>query len=404
MAYRFDEKINRESTHSVKWEFMFKGNKLVESGQDYSGGGENRFLPMWVADMDFRCPQVVTEALVTRAKHGIFGYSLPTDSYYESVINWLDRRHGWTADRDWIVLTPGVVPALNMLVQTFVPPGGKVLIQPPVYYPFFWSIENNGAETVSNSLVYENGRYCMDFDDLEKKVSDPAVTLAILCNPHNPVGRVWSLDDLIRFGEICLKNNVLVVADEIHCDLIYRDRTFTSIARSGNEFLQNSVICTAASKTFNLAGMMTSNILIANEDLRTRFVKTIERNGLILANPFGIVATEAAYNHGEPWLEAVMDYVEGNFQFMTEYLAEHLPQLKIISPEATYLVWVDCKDLGLNSAERKKMMIDQARVNLDEGELFGVEGEGFERFNIACPRSTLVEVLGRIKTAIKNRK
>ncbi len=403
MTFCFDEEINRKGTHSVKWEFIFEGNKLIERDQTDLKRGKNRILPMWVADMDFRCSPAVIEALVARAEQGVFGYSVPTGSYYEAVINWVARRHGWTVEPDWILLTPGIVPALNMLVQTCIAPGEKVLIQPPVYYPFFSAIENNGGAIVSNSLVYKNGRYRMNFDDLAQKAADPAVKMAILCNPHNPVGRVWTPDELTQFGEICLENDVLVVSDEIHCDLIYRDYTFTSFAKADDAFLQNNIICIAASKTFNLAGLQTSNIIIPNEELRERFAKTIDRNGLFLMNAFGLIATEAAYNHGEAWLEAVMDYVEDNYRFMKAYLAEHLSQLKIIRPEGTYLIWVDCRALGMDPTARKEMMMEQARVYLDEGELFGPEGEGFERFNIACPRSTLKDVLDRIKATIDNR-
>lgn len=403
MTFRFDKEISRKGTHSVKWEFVFEGTKLIYSDHADPKWGENRLLPMWVADMDFRCPPAVIEALVARAEQGIFGYSFPTDSYYEAVIDWVDRRHGWTVERDWIVLTPGIVPALNMLVQSYIAPGEKVLIQPPVYYPFFWAIENNGGEIVSNSLLYENGRYRMDFDDLAQKAADPAVKMAVLCNPHNPVGRVWRPDELTQFGEICLENDILVVSDEVYSDLIYRDYAFTSFARLGDPFRQNSIICMAASKTFNLAGLQTSNIIIPDEVRRERFARTIERNGLFFPNAFGIIAAEAAYKHGEAWLEAVMDYVADNYRFMKAYLAEHLPQLKIIPPEGTYLLWVDCCALGMDPAARKEMMMEEARVYLDEGERFGPEGEGFERFNIACPRSTLKEVLDRIKTAIDNR-
>ena len=400
MTFNLDEKISRKGTHSVKWEFILEGANLIYSDQANPEQGENRLLPMWVADMDFRCPPAVIEAMVARAEHGIFGYTYPADSYYQAVINWVAHRYGWTVERDWILLTPGVVPALSMLVQTFIAPGENVLIQPPVYYPFSWVIENNGREIASNPLRYEAGRYCMDFDDLARKAADPAVKMAILCNPHNPVGRVWTPDELARFAEICLENDVLVVSDEIHCDLIYKDHTFTSFARLGDTFRQNSVICLAASKTFNLAGLQTSSIIIPDQELRERFAQTIERNAIGLANAFGIIAAEAAYTHGEAWLEAVMNYVEDNYRFMKAYLAEHLPQLKIIQPEGTYLVWVDCRELGLDPTARKEMLMGQARVYLDEGELFGLEGEGFERFNIACPRSTLEQVLARLKTVI----
>jgi cystathionine beta-lyase len=362
--------------------------------------GPDRVLPMWVADMDFHCPSPVIEAMTARAEQGIFGYSRPTDSYYEAVINWLQRRHGWTVERDWIALSPGVVTAISMLVQSCTMSGDKVLIQRPVYYPFTNVIESNGRLVVSNSLLYEHGRYSMDFEDLSARASDPAVKMAILCSPHNPVGRVWSAGELARFGEICLENGVLVVSDEVHADLIYKGNSFTSFASISELFCANSVTCTAASKSFNLAGLKTSNIIIPDEALRESFVQEVERNGLYGANSFGIVATEAAYNHGEAWLESVMEYVEGNYRFMVAYLAQQLPQLRVVPAEGTYLVWIDFRELGLSPGDRRELLLNQARVLLDEGELFGPEGEGFERINIACPRSILVEALERIGAAV----
>jgi cystathionine beta-lyase len=397
MIYDFDQEIDRRGTHCIKWEFIIEGDNVTFGDHADSKHGRDRLLPMWVADMDFRCAPQVIEALTARAQQGVFGYSRPCDSYFDAVISWIRRRYGWLAERDWIVLTPGVVPAVNMLIQSFVKPGEKVLVQRPVYYPFFDAINNNGAEIVSNSLLYEDGRYSMDFDDLAQKAADPAVTMAILCSPHNPVGRVWTAEELARFGQICHENNVLVVADEIHCDLIYSGEKFTAFAIAGEDFLQKSIICTAASKSFNLAGLKVSNIIIPDEAMRQKLEATIERHGLYGANAFGLVAVEAAYNYGEEWLAAVMAYVEENYRFMADYIAEHLPRLKIVRPEGTYLVWIDFRALGLDPEARKKMMMEVAKVYLDEGEMFGQEGEGFERFNIACPRSILAEALDRIK-------
>ena len=400
MRFNYDEEIDRRGTCSTKWEFLHDGDQMKYGDHADPKHGKNRLLPLWVADMDFPAPPAVIEALKTRAEHGIFGYTQPTDSYYEAVINWMARRYGYTVERDWIVLTPGVVPAINMMVQAFLSPGEKVLVQQPVYYPFFSAIENNGGKIVSNPLIYENGGYCMDFDDLAEKTADPAVTLAIFCSPHNPVGRVWTAEELTRFGKICLENNVLVISDEIHCDLIYDGHTFTPFGAIDDAFAQQSIVCTAPSKTFNLAGLKTSNIIISNPDLRNRFTRRLLQNHIKGVNTFGIVATEAAYNHGEEWLADTMDYIQANYRFMAAYMAEHLPQLKIIPPEGTYLVWVDCRALGLDPTARKALLMQEARLFLDEGELFGPEGEGFERFNIACPRSILKEALERIKTVV----
>lgn len=400
MTYNFDAEINRRGTASIKWEFLFENFQPVFGDHADPKHGRDRILPMWVADMDFQGPPAMIAALVQRAQHGIFGYSLATDSYYEAVMGWMARRYGRFLQREWIVVTPGVVPAINMLIETFLQPGEKVLVQQPVYYPFFSAIQNNGGVVVSNSLVYENGRYQMDFADLAEKVADPAVTMAILCHPHNPVGRVWAEEELIQFGQLCRENGVLIISDEIHCDLIYDGHTFTSFASINPDFAANSIVCTAPSKTFNIAGLKTSNIIIPKKEWRDQFKATLLRHGLSGSNPFGLVATEAAYNHGEDWLAAVMAYVQENYRFMVDYLAEHLPQLKVVPPEGTYLVWVDCRALGLDPKARKELIMGEAKVFLDEGEMFGPEGEGFERFNIACPHSILAEALDRIRTAV----
>ena len=400
MRHDFRQEIDRRGTHSIKWEFMQDEEDPLRLKPTDAFFGENRILPLWVADMDFASPRPVVEALIERATHGIYGYTGKTDSYCEAVVNWMRKRHGWEIAPEWICTTPGVVPALNMLVRAFVAPGERVLIQPPVYYPFFGAIENNGAEMVVNPLVYENGRYRMDFGDLEEKARDPRVRLAILCSPHNPVGRVWTADELTRFGEICLKNDVLIVSDEIHGDLIYRGNKFVPLASLGEAFAQNAITCTAPSKTFNLAGLHTSNIIISNPELRGRFEKTLQSNGLFGINAFGVVAVEAAYNHGEEWLAQALDYLEGNLRYLEDYVSGRIPQVTVIRPEGTYLVWIDCRRLGLDKDGLKRLMLKEARVYLDEGFLFGPEGEGFERINIACPRSILVEALERIGNAI----
>ena len=400
MTYSFDEEIDRKGTSCSKWEFISENGKMIYGDHADPKHGGNRLLPMWVADMDFRCPPAMVEALVTRAEHGIYGYCSPTDAYYAAVIDWHARRYGRTIEREWITMAPGVMPAIKALIQTFVAPGEKVLVQRPVYYPFFSAVEENGRQLVSNTLIYEDGRYRMDFDDLAQKAADPDLKMAILCSPHNPVGRVWSPDELARFGQICLDNNVLVVSDEVHCDLIYSDAVFTTFANMSETLAQNSVICTAPSKSFNIAGLKTSNIIIANHEVRQQFVTALERNGMNGSNVFGLTAVEAAYNHGEAWLEAAMAYIEANYRFMVEYVQQNLPQLKIIPPEGTYLVWVDFSGLGLDPAGRKSLLMDQARVYLDEGNIFGPEGAAFERINIACSRAILTEALQRIKKVV----
>ena len=401
MNFNLDAEIERTGTDSIKWEYVIKDGQAVYTDRASKKYGSERLLPLWVADMDFRCPPAVIDALAARVQHGIFGYTRPTDSYYKAVTGWFKRRYDWDVKQEWITLAPGIVPAIHMMVQSFMEPGDKVLIQPPVYYPFPNAINNNGNEVVTNSLVYKNGRYQMDFDDLEAKTADPALKMVILCSPHNPVSRVWTQEELIRFGEICIKNNGIVVSDEIHCDLTFDGVTFTPFAKISEEFAQNSIICTAPSKTFNLAGLKTSNVIIPNAEWKEKFEAAMWKNGIYGGNSFGAVATEAAYNHGEEWLTAVMEYVTANHQFMVDYFAEHLPQVTVIPPEGSYLIWCDFRELGLSSEARKELIMENALVYLDEGELFGPEGAGFERFNLACPRSILAKALERIVTVIK---
>lgn len=404
MRYDFDREIDRKDTQSAKWGVIQDPDNPSRwlATEDYFG--ENRVLPLWVADMDFPAPQPVTEALIKRARHGIFGYTVRTQGYDQAVVDWMDRRHGWTIDPGWIVSTPGVVPAVNFLVRSFTRPGQKVLVQRPVYYPFFNAIENNAAEIVSSSLILNGSRYEMDFADFEKKAAEPATTLFILCSPHNPVGRVWTPEELTRIGEICLEHQVLVVADEIHADLIYRGVTFTPFAALGEKLAQNTVVCTAPSKTFNLAGLHTSNIIIPNPSLRRRFQQTLNSCGMgKWASPFGVLACETAYREGEPWLEQVMAYIEDNLDYLQAFIQKHIGGMRVIRPEGTYLVWLDCRGLGLDKWGLKRLMLKQARIFPDEGFIFGPEGEGFERINIACPRSILKEALERIRRAVDGR-
>lgn len=402
MEFSFDEEFDRRGTHSVKWEFVQSDEEQPELEFTDHCFEPERVLPMWVADMDFRSPQPVVEALKARAEHGIFGYSAPTSDFYDSVVSWMERRNGWKIDPGWISFTPGVVPALNMLVRTFTEGDNKVLIQPPVYHPFYDAITNNGSQLVLNPLILEHGRYRMDFADLEAKCSDPQVKMAILCSPHNPVGRVWTEKELLNFGQICIENNVLIVSDEIHGDLIYPDQVFTPFAKISETFAQNTIVCTAPSKTFNLAGLQTSSIIIPNDELRGRFEETLLANGLFGMNTFGAVALQAAYEHGEQWLGQMLEYVAGNLEYLNTFVAENIPQIELVQPEGTYLVWLDCRKLKLDGMELRRLMYEKARVYLDEGFIFGPEGEGFERINIACPRSILVEALDRIRNAVSD--
>jgi len=404
MSYNFEKIIDRADTGSVKWEFVPDWNDPDETNLINACDGQNHVLPMWVADMDFACPEPVIRALKQRVDHGIFGYTRPDAADLAAVVSWMTKRHGWQIQADWIVSTPGVVPALHMLVRAFTQPGDRVLVQRPVYYPFFSAIKSNDCHIVSNSLELADNHYHMDFQDLEEKTADPKVKLAILCSPHNPVGRVWNAEELRRFGRICKHNNVLIISDEIHADLVYPGRQFVPFSMVDSDFSSNSIICTAPSKTFNLAGLQTSNIIIADEGYRDQFKHAIQANGLYGVNPFGMTACRAAYENGEAWLDALLSYLHENLQHMLRYFSNNIKDIKLIQPEGTYLVWLDCRSLGLNSRELNDLVLNQAGVCFDPGSLFGPEGDGFQRINIACPRSLLMEALERIDTAVKNRR
>lgn len=391
----------RQGTGSAKWETIPGDNgELIVGDHAHPSRGDQQLLPMWVADMDFRVPEPVIEAMKKRVEHGIFGYTIIGDEYYQAVIDWIGRRTDWQIKKEWIVDASGIVPALYLIVRTFTDPGDKILIQRPVYHPFTNAIVENDREPVSNSLIFKDGHYEMDFDDLARKTADPKVKLALLCSPHNPGGRVWTREELQRFGEICLQNNVMVVADEIHCDLIFSDYQFVSYGSVCESFYQNSIFCRAASKTFNLAGLKTSTLIIPNDSIRDRFNKEKTKLGLKGPNLMGLVATQAAYEHGEPWLNDVMAYIEDNYLFLKSFLAEHVPLLKPIDPQGSYLIWIDCRALELSSEERKKLFFEKAKLYLISGEIFGPEGEGFERINLACPRQTVEKALHRIKRVV----
>ncbi|QHA92132.1 putative C-S lyase [Bacillus sp. N1-1] len=388
----FDERINRFDTHSVKWDHT----EAIFEKED--------LLPMWVADMDFRAPQPVIDALTTRIQHGIFGYSMPTENTKSAIQGWLNRRHNWSIQQDWIVFTPGVVPALSAAVNTYTEKGEKVVIQSPVYYPFRDMVEKSEREVVDNPLVRRNGKYEMDFHDLEMKLDDPEVKMLLLCNPHNPVGRVWKKEELMKLAELCFAHNVLIVSDDIHFDLIFKGYQHTLISSLSNEIAANTITCIAPSKTFNLAGMQLSTIIIPDEEKREKFNAYMGKLGLFAPSPFGITAVEAAYNHGEEWLDELMDYLQGNLSYLTTFINERLPQIDVIEPEGTYLVWLDFNKLDMSHEELEQFVQGEARLALDEGYIFGEGGKGFERINIACPRSVLQEGLERLEKAINSKK
>ncbi|TGE33282.1 MalY/PatB family protein [Desulfosporosinus sp. Sb-LF] len=387
MRYDFDQITDRKDTGSIKWDF----NQRFFGRED--------ILPMWVADMDFPAPDDVIEALVNRAKHGIYGYSDGTDEYYLALIDWTQKRHGWVIQKDWITFSPGIVPALNELVRSLTKPGDKVLIQSPVYPPFFQAIKNHGREVVNSQLILEDGRYTMDFVDLEEKFTS-GVKMMILCNPHNPVGRVWGRGELERLGKLCVAQDVLVISDEIHGDLIYEGYRHIPFASLSPELAEQSIVCTAPSKTFNLAGLQTSNLIIPNSTLRQSYQASLDLTGIHHPNVFGITAMEAAYRHGWDWLEQLMHYLKGNEEFLVSFLARELPQIQAIRPEGTYLMWLDFRALGMEPKELQKFLVHKAGVGLNAGYLFGPGGEGFARLNLGCSRSVIEEGLQRLKTAV----
>jgi cystathionine beta-lyase len=389
-TWSFDEKIDRSDTQSAKWD---------EYGKD--------ILPLWVADMDFRVPQPIIDAIIDRTNHGIFGYSYYNNTYYEALLNWFKRHYKWEIDRKWLAFTPGVIPAINVALQAFTNIGDKVIVQNPVYYPFFGAIQNNGRRILFNPLQRSNGRYKMDFDDLEQKVKDPRVKILILCSPHNPVGRVWGRDELNQLGEICIDNNILVVSDEIHCDLVYPNYKHINFATLRDEFAMNSITCTSLSKTFNLAGLQLSNMIIPNQTLRNRFINCVESIFIpeeygYLPNNLSLVAFTAAFERCDDWLVALIHYLECNLKFLKSFLSKSIPEIEVNEPEGTYLVWLDFKKLGIPNDKIEDFLKEKAKVALDDGSKFGKGGEGFQRMNIACPRSILEEALTRIYRGLKD--
>lgn len=389
MAYDFDRLIERKGTNSLKYDFAAERGKPED------------VIPLWVADMDFQTPQEVTDAMIEACRHGIFGYTEVKLPYFQTVQNWYRTHFQWEPQASWLVKTPGVVFAICTAIRALTEPGDSVLIQRPVYYPFTDSILGNGRTLVNSPLIYRGGRYTIDFEDFEAKIIENRVKLFILCNPHNPVGRVWSEEELAGMGDICLKHNVTVVSDEIHADFVYSGRRHTVFAGIKPEYSDITITCTAPSKTFNLAGLQVSNIFISNRELRRTFRKEMYRTGYIDLNTLGLVACQAAYEKGRPWLEELRLYLKGNLDFIRAFLEKELPQITLVEPEGTYLVWLDFRALGMTDEQLDQFMLHEAKLWLDHGSMFGPEGEGFQRINIACPRETLERAFTQLKHAIE---
>lgn len=384
----FDTIIDRKNTNSLKYDFAKKH------------GMPEDILPLWVADMDFRISSYIQDAVRQQAEHGIFGYSEATDTYFEAVQSWIEKHYNWHVRHEWMVNTPGVVFALSMAVKAFTNVGDKIMIQQPVYYPFREAILDNKRVVLDNPLVQdEEGRYHMDFQDFEEKVKRENVKLFILCNPHNPVGRVWTREELIKIGDICLKNHVIVVSDEIHADFVWegKHQTFANLKEG---YQNHSVICTSPSKTFNIAGLQTSNIFIPDARLRHQFRKQMDASGYRELNAAGYAACEAAYQYGEEWYQAVCEYIKDNITYTEEFVKRYLPEIKMTRPEGTYLVWLDFRELGLSLDELDELIVRKAGLWLDAGTIFGEEGRGFQRINTACPRATLKRALEKLRKAV----
>ena len=388
MNYNFDEFVERKGTNCIKY----------DANERFFG--KDDILPLWVADMDFKTPDFIMEAIRKRADHEILGYTYRPDSCTEAILNWLKNRHGWQIDKEWLHYSPGVVPALAFSVQVYTNPGDEVIVQPPVYFPFFSAVKNNNREMVENPLVLKDGRYCFDLDDLEKKIS-PKTRLLFLCNPQNPGGMSWTKEELKALGDICLKNNIIVVSDEIHSDLTFKGKKHIPFATLNDELAQNSVTLMAPSKTFNIAGLSTSYLIIPNKELFEKYDELMKASHVYQGNLFGNIAMEAAYSKGLDWLNQMMDYVEGNYEFMESFLKKNLPAVRPMKPDATYLVWLDFSELGLKDRDLNEKILETG-LGLNKGVMFGKQGRGFMRINIACPLTTLEEALKKLVSAFNN--
>jgi cystathionine beta-lyase len=386
-SYNFDLIIDRKETASIKWDEA-----------DHIFGGDH-LTPLWVADMDFQVPDEVTQVLSERVRHGIYGYTSRSDHYLSAVQRWMDKRHQWKIEKEWICHSPGVVTALNLIMDGFTKNGDKVLIQPPVYPPFAKAVLNHNRELVTNPLIYDHGTYSIDFADLEAKLSDRKVTLMILCSPHNPVGRVWSIKELEALSALAIKYNVLIVSDEIHSDLVFNGYHHTPYATVSEKAAAHSIICTAPSKTFNLAGLQISNVIIPNQALRRIYLKEVRRFSLGEPNTLGAAAAEAAYRFGENWLDQCLAYIKENADFVSEFLKQKIPNLRMSPLEGTYLGWIDCTELHWDKIKLQRFLTNEAGLALNQGYTFGKEGEGFFRINLACPRSLLEDAMCQLYAA-----
>jgi cystathionine beta-lyase len=390
MQYNFDEIIDRQNTDCFKYDYR----KEVF--------GDASVMPLWVADMDFRVPDFVVREMQKRLSHEIYGYPIRANGIYESVSNWIEKRHQWKIKKEWIGFTPGVVPAFNLALLAFSGPGDKVIIQTPVYHPFYYAINDHNRQLVKNPLQLKNGRYFMDFDLLENQI-DEKTRILILCNPHNPTGNVWKKEELETLAKICIKKNVLIISDEIHADIVYPGNKHIPLASISDEISDHVITLMAASKTFNFAGLSTSYYIASNKALYNKLHKTVGSLHIDMGNIFGNIATESAYRYGDKWLAQLISYLMGNIELVGNFINSDLPGIKLIKPEATFLLWVDFRATGYDPAELKRILIEKGKVGLSEGTIFGTEGAGFQRINIGCPRIKLLEAMKNVKKALEKK-
>ena len=388
--YNFDEVIDRHGTDCLKYDFGMKRK------------GRDDLLPLWVADMDFRLPDEILDEFHKRIDHGIFGYTDPLDEYFAAMNHWFSTRYGYTIEPEWVTLGAGIVYALGTSVRAFTEEGDAMMVMQPVYYPFREVIEDNGRIFVNNQLHYEDGKYTIDFEDFEKKIVDNNVKVFILCNPHNPVGRVWTKEELEKMGDICLKHNVVIMDDEIHCDFTYPGFKFTSFMTLDEKYHNSLVLYTSPSKTFNVAGLQPANIIIKNPELRAAYRKANAAAGYSQGSIMGQVAVKSVYTKGDEWVNELVEYITGNMNYMRDFVKENFPKAHFVDPEGTYLTWVDFSGYGFTDEELEHIMVEEAHLWLDSGKVFGPATAQFERFNLACPRATVVKAMEQLKAALDN--
>jgi len=389
MIWNFDEHVGREGTNCIKYD------RREETF------GAKEVIPMWVADMDFKTPDFIISSLRNRLDHGIYGYTFRPPEYYSSIVNWVESKHKWSVEKEWICFSPGIVPALNFCTLAFTEPGDKIIVQPPVYFPFFSAVESHGRKLIYSQLKESGGKWEMDFDSLISSI-DEKTKMIIISNPHNPVGRAWTPEELTRLAEICLSKNILVLSDEIHSDLVLPGHTHTVFASLSEKIADNTVTLIAPSKTFNLAGFSTSSVIISNPLLRKSFNRIVDNLHVGNGNIFGTIASISAYTHGHQWLDELLHYIDYNIDYVSDYFSQMIPEIIPVKPEATYMIWLDCRKFGMSGKELQHFFTYQAGVGINEGSTFGPGGEGFVRMNVATTRQTVTKAMEQIEKAVSS--